>query len=103
MVRMSLDRRQFLTRTGAAAVGAAGTLGVPVIADAAAKASKRGSAGRTDPLLADGTLQRAVVSDPSARLPAVPFRGRHQAGLPTRRRPPHASPSSTPPPHRRVS
>lgn len=80
MVRMSLDRRQFLTRTGAAAVGAAGTLGVPVIADAAAKASKRGSAGRTDPLLADGTLQRAVVSDPSARLPAVPFRGRHQAG-----------------------
>ena len=81
MVRMSLDRRQFLTRTGAAAVGAAGALAAPVIADAAAKASKRGSAGRTDPILADGTLQRAVVSDPSARLPAVPFHGRHQAGI----------------------
>lgn len=76
---MSLDRREFLSRTGAAAVGA---LGAPGIAEANAK--QRGnqpSAGSTDPLLADGALQKAVVNDPSARLPAVPFFGRHQAGI----------------------
>jgi len=73
---MSLDRREFLTRTGVAAVGAAGALSA---AGAETADAKR---GRTrDPLLADGDLQKAVVSDPSARLPAVPFHGRHQAGI----------------------
>jgi deferrochelatase/peroxidase EfeB len=79
---MSLDRREFLTRTGVAAVGAAGALGAPGIAEADAKrGGKHPPARAADPLLADGTLQKAVVSDPSARLPAVPFHGRHQAGI----------------------
>lgn len=79
---MSLDRREFLTRTGAAAVGAAGALGAPGVAEADAKrGSRHASARAADPLLADGSLQTAVVSDPSARLPAVPFHGRHQAGI----------------------
>jgi len=79
---MSLDRREFLSRTGAAAVGVAGALGVPGIAEADAKrAGKHPAAGGTDRLLADGPLQTAVVSDPSARLPAIPFHGRHQAGI----------------------
>jgi deferrochelatase/peroxidase EfeB len=77
---MSLDRRQFLTRTGAAAVGAAGALGVPGVADAAAGRSSHGLGGG-DPLLADGALQKALTSDPSARLPAIPFHGPHQAGI----------------------
>ena len=77
---MSLDRREFLTRTGAAAFGAAGALGSPGVAQADAnRGGEHGSAA--DPLLADGALQKAVVSDPSARLPAVPFHGRHQAGI----------------------
>jgi deferrochelatase/peroxidase EfeB len=79
---MSLDRRQFLTRTGAAAVGAAGALGAPGIAGAATKnGNGRATSHAVDPLLADGAVQKAVVSDPSARLPAVPFHGRHQAGI----------------------
>jgi deferrochelatase/peroxidase EfeB len=77
---MGLDRREFLTRTGAAAVGAAGVLGVPGVAGAAA-GSAGGVAGAGDRLLADGALQKAVTSDPSARLPAVPFHGVHQAGI----------------------
>ena len=82
MVRISLDRRQFLTRTGAAAVGAAGALGAPGIAGAATKNGSGHAASHAgDPLLADGAVQKAVVSDPSARLPAVPFHGRHQAGI----------------------
>ena len=79
---MSLDRRQFLTRTGAAAVGAAGALGAPGIAGAATKnGSGQAASHAADPLLADGAVQKAVVSDPSARLPAVPFHGRHQTGI----------------------
>ena len=80
---MSLDRRQFLTRAGAAAAaGAAGALGAPGVPEADAKrGSGHGSARAADPLLADGALQKAVVSDLSARLPAVPFHGRHQAGI----------------------
>jgi deferrochelatase/peroxidase EfeB len=79
---MSLDRREFLSRTGAAAVGVAGALGAPGIAEAdATRRGKHPSAGAHDPLLADGALQKAVVSDPSARLPAVPFHGPHQAGI----------------------
>jgi deferrochelatase/peroxidase EfeB len=77
---MSLDRRQFLTRSGAAAVGAAGALGVPGVADASAKRGRHGPGGG-DPLLADGALQKAVTNDPSARLPAISFHGVHQAGI----------------------
>ena len=79
---MGVDRREFLSRTGAAAAGVAGALGAPGVAEAAAKrGGKHPPAGGADPLLADGALQTAVVSDPSARLPAVPFHGRHQAGI----------------------
>ena len=69
---MTLDRRQFLTRAGlgAGAVGA-GLLGAGG-ADAAA---------RRDPLAADGPLELSTVPNPAARLPAVPFHGRHQAGI----------------------
>ena len=77
---MSLDRRQFLTRSGVAAVGAAGALGVPGVADASARLGSHGRGGG-DPLLADGALQKAVTDDPSARLPAIPFHGAHQAGI----------------------
>jgi deferrochelatase/peroxidase EfeB len=68
------DRRQFLTRSGAAAIAAAG-LGASEV-DAA-----EGKAGSRDPLQADGPLQYAVASDPAARLPAVPFHGPWQAGI----------------------
>jgi deferrochelatase/peroxidase EfeB len=72
---MTLDRRQFLRRSGAAALaagaGVAGTGG----ADAAT------AAGRDRLLQADGDPQLAVASDPAARLPAVPFHGVWQAGI----------------------
>ena len=70
---MTLDRRQFLRRSSAAAISA-GALGAPGAARAAA-----GRGG--DPLQADGALQRATVTDPGAALPAVPFHGLHQAGI----------------------
>jgi deferrochelatase/peroxidase EfeB len=57
---MTIDRRQFFKRSGAAAVSA--------------HASARS-------LSADGPLQRAVATDPAARLRAVPFHGLHQAGI----------------------
>jgi deferrochelatase/peroxidase EfeB len=59
---MTIDRRQFFQRSGAAALSA--------------HASARG-------LGADGPPQRAVTTDPAARLPAVPFHGVHQAGIVT--------------------
>ena len=71
---MNFDRRQFLTRSGAAAV-AAGVLGSSQ-SDAAARQAGPGNA-----LQADGQLQYAVSSDPAARLPAVPFHGQWQAGI----------------------
>jgi deferrochelatase/peroxidase EfeB len=66
---VSLDRRQFLRRSGAAALSA-GALGA---APAAAAAG--------DPLQSDGALQRDVVGNPAARLAPVPFHGAHQAGI----------------------
>jgi len=72
---MPLDRRQFITRSGAAAI--AGTLGAP------ASALAKGAQPATDPLEADGSLQLATAADPAARLPAVPFHGAHQAGIVT--------------------
>jgi len=73
-----LDRRQFLRRSGAAAAGAAGALGVP----AAARAAGAAGHGRVT-LQTDGPLELSTVADPGARLPAVPFHGRHQAGIAT--------------------
>jgi deferrochelatase/peroxidase EfeB len=76
-----LDRRQFLTRSGAAAI-AAGALGGAHISEVeAAERQGRVQSGSRDPLQADGPLQHAVTSDPAARLPAVPFHGPWQAGI----------------------
>jgi deferrochelatase/peroxidase EfeB len=75
------DRRQFLTRSGAAAIAAAG-LGEARIADVdAAEAKARTQQGPQNPLQADGPFQYAVATDPAARLPAVPFHGPGQAGI----------------------
>jgi deferrochelatase/peroxidase EfeB len=70
-----LDRRQFLTRSGAAAIAAGTGLG--------AEASEAAAAARHphDPLQGDGPLQTAVATDPAATLPAVPFHGPWQAGI----------------------
>jgi deferrochelatase/peroxidase EfeB len=79
-LRMTLDRRQFLTRSGAAAI--AGTLGAPGVAAGAAPAGgATAGAAEAYPLLADGRLLLPVTTDPAARLPAVPFDGEHQAGI----------------------
>ena len=63
---MSLDRRTFLVKGAAAA--------------AASTAAHR-KLTREAELQADGALQFAVSSDPAARLAAVPFHGKHQAGI----------------------
>jgi deferrochelatase/peroxidase EfeB len=78
---LTLDRRQFLTRSGAAAI-AAGALGGAPISDVEA-AERRGRVQRSprDALQTDGPLQYAVAADPAARLPAVPFHGPWQAGI----------------------
>jgi deferrochelatase/peroxidase EfeB len=74
---MTLDRRQFLTRSGLGAVSAA-TLGSGILAPGGAEAK----AGRkSDPLQADGPLELTAVPTPAARMPAVPFHGPHQAGI----------------------
>ncbi len=76
-----LNRRQFLTRSGAA-VAAAGAVGGAGIADVGAAHGAAGAQqGSGDPLQSDGALQYAVASDPAARLPAVPFHGPWQAGI----------------------
>ncbi len=74
---MMFDRRQFLTRTGAAAF-AAGALGAAKLSDVDAAEGRSGSG---DPIQADGAFQRAVASDPAAQLPAIPFHGSSQAGI----------------------
>jgi len=74
-----LDRRQFLTRSGAAAA-AAGALGAAHASEADAAARRaRTHDGSQDPLQTDGPLQDAVASDPAAHLPAVSFHGPWQA------------------------
>jgi deferrochelatase/peroxidase EfeB len=72
---MTVDRREFLTRSGAAAF-TAGALGATRAGEA--RAAGRGS---QDPLQADGPFQYAVTSDPAARLPAISFHGPWQAGI----------------------
>jgi deferrochelatase/peroxidase EfeB len=79
---VSLDRRQFLRRSGAAALSA-GALSAPGAAEAAADAAARSARSARDPLEADGPLQRNPVAGPAARLAAVPFHGEHQAGIVT--------------------
>ena len=70
---MSLDRRQFLRRSGAGAASvSAGLLGAAGAADAQ---SRRAT------LQSDGPQQLNPVAGPAARLPAVPFHGTHQAGI----------------------
>jgi deferrochelatase/peroxidase EfeB len=73
-VALTLDRRQFLTRSGAAAIAAGGLAGSRAKEADAAQA-------QPGPLQADGALQYAVTSDPAARLPAVPFHGLWQSGI----------------------
>jgi deferrochelatase/peroxidase EfeB len=74
---VTLDRRQFLARSGLGAVGAA-ALGPGILAPGSAEAK----AGRqADPLQADGPLELSAVANPAARIPAVPFHGPHQAGI----------------------
>ncbi len=77
---MSVDRRQFLKRSTAAAAGALGG-SIAVRASVASAADRRTRPADTDRLEADGPLQYAVQSDPAARLTAIPFHGTHQAGI----------------------
>ncbi|HUA48618.1 MAG TPA: Dyp-type peroxidase [Solirubrobacteraceae bacterium] len=77
---MTLDRRQFLSRSSAAVL--AGALAAPgVAAGATPKTGQASGHGSGDPLQADGPPQFATVPDPAARMPAVPFHGEHQAGI----------------------
>ncbi|HEY1508185.1 MAG TPA: Dyp-type peroxidase [Solirubrobacteraceae bacterium] len=70
---MTLDRRQFLARSGLGAVSAT-ALGAGILRPGSAEA-------KTDPLQADGPLELSAVARPAARMPAVPFHGLHQAGI----------------------
>jgi deferrochelatase/peroxidase EfeB len=74
---VTLDRRQFLARSGLGAVSAA-TLGSGIVKPGSAEA-KTGRQG--DPLQADGPLELTAISNPAARMPPVPFHGPHQAGI----------------------
>jgi len=78
---MTLDRRQFLFRSSAAAL--AGALAAPGgAAGATSRADPMRPVGqRADPLQADGAFQYSIAPDPAARLPAVSFHGEHQAGI----------------------
>jgi deferrochelatase/peroxidase EfeB len=76
---VSLDRRQFLRRVGAASAG--GLLGSSEVARA--QDVTRAQSGSGVPLQADGPEQLNRVSGPAARLPAVAFHGPHQAGITT--------------------
>jgi len=78
-----LDRRQFLTRSGAAAIAAGGLGGAHAAEVEAGERQDRLQPGSRDPLQADAPLQYAVATDPAARLPAIPFDGQWQAGIVT--------------------
>jgi deferrochelatase/peroxidase EfeB len=71
---VTIDRRQFLGRTGLGAVAAAAALtGLDPAAAAAAATHHPGEA--------DEPPEIPTVRDPAAHLPAVPFHGAHQAGI----------------------
>jgi deferrochelatase/peroxidase EfeB len=72
---VSLDRRQFLRRAGAASAG-------PLLGSASAARAATPASGDAA-LEADGPEQLNRVSGPAARLAAVPFHGAHQAGIVT--------------------
>ena len=73
-----LDRRQFLTRSGAAAI-AAGALGGAHLAGV--DAAEPQAHAQPDALGTDGPLTYPVTPDPAARLPPVAFHGPWQAGI----------------------
>ena len=73
-----LDRRQFLTRSGAAAI-AAGALGGAHLAGV--DAAEPQAHTQPDALGTDGPLTYPVTPDPAARLPPVAFHGPWQAGI----------------------
>jgi deferrochelatase/peroxidase EfeB len=73
---MTIDRRQFLGRSGLTAVAAAAALGGTILDPAEALASTRRHAGE-----ADEPPEVPTIGDPAAHLPAVPFHGAHQAGI----------------------
>jgi deferrochelatase/peroxidase EfeB len=80
---MTFDRRQFLTRSGAAAITAA-AFGTPTAAAASPTSVAHGAdRGLSDVLQADGPPQLATVADLAARMATVPFHGEHQAGIVT--------------------
>jgi deferrochelatase/peroxidase EfeB len=78
---VTLDRRQFLTRSGAAAI-TAGAAGLSLPAGSDAEQRRNHAHKRSDNSLeADGPPDYPVVTDPASRLPAVPFHGPWQAGI----------------------
>ena len=81
---MTLDRRQFLTRSGAAAI-AAGALGAAHLADVDAAEPHAGaqSGAVGDALQSDAPPAYPATADPAARLAPVPFHGPWQAGIVT--------------------
>jgi deferrochelatase/peroxidase EfeB len=79
---MSLDRRQFLRRSGLGAASvSAGLLGAAGTAGAAEGQASGAHAGRDASLQSDGPEQLNQVAGPAARLAAVPLHGPHQAGI----------------------
>ena len=79
---MTLDRRQFLTRSGAAAI-AAGALGGAHLADvdAAERHTRAQSGAGGDALQSDAPPAYPATADPAARLAPVAFHGPWQAGI----------------------
>ena len=82
---MSIDRRQFLRRSGLGAASvSAGLLGAAGAAGAAdARATGAGAQAPDPSLQSDGPELLNPLGGPAARLTAVPLHGRHQAGIVT--------------------
>ena len=67
-----LDRRQILTRSGVAAIAAAGLSQADAPDIDAAQRAATGQRASQEPPQSDDPLQYAVASDPAARLAAIP-------------------------------